>query len=91
MGVAEHFPKRGNLFALSDGIGGDEGGAGLIVAHKVGGFFEPTGDVIERLQITTDRENVGALSVGLIAIADKGRVADDEPDSARNDVLPIDG
>ena len=78
-------PEGGYGFALADGVGGDEGGAGggrLVLAIE--GFFEPGRDVVEfavGLEVGEDSIHVGGLLGGSVLVADERRVADDVVES----------
>ena len=86
---AQKFPNGDDLFALSDRVGGDEGAENFFVPNEFGRLEEPSNDVVERLKIFVEGNEVVLLRGVLVSFADEGRVADDEV-GIRTNGLPVD-
>ena len=82
------FPKRGDGFALRNGISSDKSGAAGRIAHKISGFHVPGGNVVEILDFGENFLHIGFLRGILISETDERRVADDKI-GLRTNFLPI--
>ena len=89
--VEELFPEDADGYALANGVRGDEGGAGGGAFHEVGGFAEPTGDVVDFVGLggAEDKAHVFFLGRAPHVVADEGRVAHDVVEGARGEGGPV--
>ena len=71
---ADIIPEGGDLLALADRVGGNEGGADISAGNEVVDFFVPAGNVVEGFEGREDGDDVSFLVGGLPLGAYEGRV-----------------